>query len=1070
MIDRVKESERSAAAWSLRNPYAIFAVFVAIVAGAIAAALFLLPIRMMPYVQSPLISVITMTPGYSPQEVETYFTKPIEERMTDLQGVRYIRSYSEHGISIVTLQFHYGADMQQALVDTQQLAKQAESDLPYDRANLKPSYVVPVDPLNTPVLQLAVTGKGWDPVALRQFVANNVVADLKGVAGVQVVFPFGGLQRQIQVNVNRDALAANHLSILDVGDALDAQNISRSGGTVTGGPYETLVRGDQRAASAQSMLDYPITTKDGRTIYVRDVASVTDGPGEVRNTYRFNGRSAVELSVVENPDASSPRVIGAVMKRIRQIETDHPGLHFARAYDNSRFVNDLTRNMLEELIVSVILAGIVLLIFLEDISATLIVMTSIPTCLAMAVLLFVPMNFSINSSTLIGLLLAIGRLVDDSIVVVHSVHRKLDQGASPVRAAIDGTMEVIVPIAAATGVMALAVVPLVMSGGITQIMFVGLVWPIVFALVASLLVSVTLTPLLAAFLFKSKELRSPVRMRLDTAVERILRPAQIGLSKVDAGYRRSLAWSLEHRGMVLAGAALLTYVGISLLPFIGQEMMPLADTGQAYGLLEMDPGTSFTATNAASRRFEKLLLSDRDVEKVSASIGEETGGSYFTGQPMNGVNDASYMITFKSKEERKRSIWQIMDAIYAQAMRTIPGIRRLALKEMGSDVMASNEAPVEMLIYGPDRKELYHLANVVANQAKQIPGLYEVSTSSAYTQPEQDLVIDRTRASEIGLTPAQVQQQAYYALHGGLTTGYFDPAANVRHDTILVRYAHDQRNRTSDIAEVQIVGSKGQVVPLSAVARIERSVGPSVIEHDGLRNSVSILGFYRRGGPGEMALDMSILMRGMAAVPFPQGYGMEMRGDMTEMMQSFSRLLGAMEVAILFVFLLLVAQFRSIVQPLVMLFAIPLQLLGMFAALLLAHQNFSTVSILGIVVANGMAVSNAILLLDLIIRKRKEGLSRREAILYASPVRLQPILMTTIVSLIVLAPVAFFPKTGIDAYSPLATVIIGGLSISTLLTLFVVPVLHDVFDDVPQWWRQYVLRRAPGTSVGSADA
>ena len=1069
MIDQIKETERSVAAWALRNPHAIFAAFFAIVVGAIAASLLLLPSRMMPYVQSPLISVITMTPGYSPQEVETYFTKPIEERMTDLQGVRYIRSTSQQGVSIITLQFQYGANMQRALVDTQQLAKQAEGDLPYDRANLKPSYVVPVDPLNTPVLQLAVTGDGWDPVALRQFVANNAIDDLKGVPGAQVVFPFGGLQRQIQVNVDRDALAANNLSILGVRDALDSQNISRSGGIVTGGPYETLVRGDQRATSAQSMLDYPVTTADGRTIYLRDLATVKDGPAEVRNTYRFNGKSAVELSVVENPDASSPRVIDAVMQRIAQIEADHPGLHFARAYDNSRFVHDLTRNMLEELIVSVFLAGIVLLIFLEDVSATLIVMTSIPTCLSLAVLLFVPMDFSINSSTLIGLLLAIGRLVDDSIVVIHSVHRKLDQGASPVRAAIDGTMDVIVPIAAATGVMALAVVPLLMSGGITQIMFVGLVWPIVFALVASLLVSVTLTPLLAAFLFQTKEMRSPLRTRLDRMVARILRPARTALSKLDAAYRRGLAWSLDHRGMVLAGAALFTYVGISLLPFIGQEMMPLADTGQAFGFLEMDPGTSFAATNAASGQFEALLLKDRDIEKVSASIGEENGSDYFTGGAMNGVNDASYLITFKPKEERKRSIWQIMDAAYAQAERTIPGIRRLALKEMGADVMASNDAPVEILVYGPDRKELYHLASVVADQAKQIPGLYEVSTSSAYTQPEQDLIVDRTRASEIGLTPQEVQQQAYYALHGGLTTEYFNPA-NLRHDTILVRYAQDQRNRTGDIADVQIAGSGGQVVPLSAVAHVERSVGPSLIEHDGLRNSVSVLGFYRRGGPGEMDLDMNILMRGMAAVPFPQGYGMEMRGDMTEMMQSFSRLLGAMEVAILFVFLLLVVQFRSVVQPLVMLFAIPLQLLGMFAALLLTHQNFSTVSILGIVVANGMAVSNAILLLDLIIRKRKEGMTRREAILYAGPVRLEPILMTTIVSLIVLVPVAFFPKTGIDAYSPLATVIIGGLSISTVLTLFVVPVLHDIFDDVPQWWRQYVLRRPPSASAGPADA
>lgn len=1060
MTEPIAETERSIAAWALRQPYAIFALFIAIVIGAIAAALFILPTRMMPYVQSPLISVVTMTPGYAPQEVETYFTKPIEERMTDLQGVRYIRSISQRDLSIVTLQFPYGTNMQRALVDVQQLAKQAEGDLPYDRANLKPSYVVPVDPLNTPVLQLAVTAKNWDPVALRQFVANDAVNALKGVPGVHVAFPFGGLQRQIQVNVNRDALAADHLGITGVRDALDAQNVSRAGGVVTGGATETLVRGDQRANSAQSIADYPITTADGRTVYVRDVASVSDGPAELRSGYRFNGQSAVELSVVENPDASSPQVIDAVMLRIAQIQADHPGVQFTRAYDNSRFVHDLTRNMFEELIVSVILAGIVLLVFLEDISATAIVMTSIPTCLALAVLLFVPMNFSINSSTLVGLLLAIGRLVDDSIVVIHAVHRKLDEGKTPARAAIDGTMEVIVPIAAATGVMALAVIPLLMSGGITQIMFVGLVWPIVFALLASLIVSVTLTPLLAAILFRQAELRSPLRTRLDHAVKRYLAPAHRALERLENAYRRGLAWSLQNRAIVLASAALLTYIGVSLLPFIGQEMMPLADTGQAYALLEMNPGTSFAATNAASRRLENLLLAQPDVQKVSAEIGEQNGSDYFTGQAMNGVNDASYQITFKPKEERRRSIWQIMDFVYAKATGTIPGIRRLAIKEMGSDVMASNNAPIEILLYGPDRNELYHLANIVAGQARSVPGLYEVSASSGLTQPEDRIIVDRTRASQIGLTPQQVQTQAYYALHGGLTTEYFNPA-NLRHDTILVRYTGQQRGRTGDIESVQIVGSNGQVVPLSAVANIERGVGPSIIEHDGLRPSVSVLGFYRKGGPGEMDLDMNVLMRGMAAVPFPKGYGMEMRGDMTEMMQSFDRLLNAMKIAIFFVFLLLVAQFRSVVQPLVMLFAIPLQLFGMFVALLLAHQSFSTVSILGIVVANGMAVSNAILLLDLIIRKRKEGFTRRDAILYAGPIRLRPILMTTIVSLIVLAPVAFFPKTGVDAYSPLATVIIGGLSISTVLTLFVVPVLHDVFDEVPDWWRRTVLREKP---------
>jgi len=1061
------ENERGGVpGWALRHPHTVIVVYLALIIAAIGAALFVLPTRMMPYVESPLVSVITMVPGYAPQDVETYFTKPIEQRMTDLRGVRFVRSVSQQDLSIVTLQFPYGYTMQRALVDVQQLVQQAQADLPYDRANLKPSWVVPADPLNTPVLQLALTGAGWSPVELRQFAANDVVNALKSIPGVQTVQVFGGRQRQLQVIVDRNKLASYGLALPDVSSTLDAQNVSRSGGTLTGPAREALVRGDLQIRSAREMLDYPLTTTSGRTVFLRDVASVVDGPAEQRSAFRLNGKDAVEVSVVENPDAGSPQIIAAVMDKVAQIQRDHPGLTFTPAYDNSRFVESLKRNMFEELFVSVILAGIVLLIFLEDLSATLIVVAAIPTCLGIALLLFTPMRLSINSSTLLGLLLAVGPLVDGSIVVIHAIHRHLAMGKPPPRAAVDGTLEVILPVAAATGVMMLAVIPLLTSGGITQIMFVGLVWPIVFALLASLVVSLTLTPLLAAYLFTGADQKPFAwRTRLDGSVTRWLTPARTGLAKIDEVYRRGLRWSLDNRLTILGGAAILTYVAVSLFPFIGSEMMPLADTGQGSAYLEAEPGTSFAAMNDKANAFEHILLAQPEVQKVSAEIGEEPSGSYFTGGAMNGVSAASYTITFVPKEDRKRTIWQVMDDVYQQATMTIPGIRRLALNPMGSDVMSTTNAPVEILLSGPDQTELHRLADQVTDVARKVPGLVQTAASTTLAQPEERIVVDRTRASQIGLMPSDVLMQAYYATHGGLTTEYFNPE-NLRHDTILVRYSDQDRATAGDLSRVQIIGKNGEVVPLISVARIVRAVAPTAIEHDGLRRTVSVLGYYRKGGRGEMALDTDVVMGAMAQVPLPVGYSIEMRGDMTEMMSSFQRLISAMGIAVVFIYLLLVAQFRSFVQPLAMLLAIPLQLLGVFGALLLAHQNFSTVSILGVVVANGMAVSNAILLLDLILRKRAEGMPRDEAILEAGPIRLRPIMMLTIVSIIVLAPVAFFPKTGVDAFSPLATVIIGGFGISTLLTLFIVPVLHATFDDIAERLRRR--RASPAAETGRA--
>jgi hydrophobic/amphiphilic exporter-1 (mainly G- bacteria), HAE1 family len=1051
-------------AWAIGNPFAVIAIYAAIVLAAIGATLYILPIRMMPYVESPLIAVVTMAPGLAPEEVETYFSKPIEERMTDLKSVRFVRSISQRDLSIVTLQFPYGTDMRRALVDVQQLAKQAEADLPYDRANLKPSYILPVDPLNTPVLQVNATGEGWDPVRLREFVANDVVRELKTVPDVQQVVGFGGLQRQLQVIADRAALASRGMSLLDIRDALDRQNLSRSAGTLTGGSRESIVRGDERVRDPRDVAQYPLKTDGNSVVTLGAVARVIDGAAEQRSAYRFNGVDGVEVSIIENPEASAPRVIAAVDEKLAQIERQHPGLHFTRAYDNARFVGQLTNNMVEELIVSVVLAGLVLLVFLEDVSATFIVMTSIPTCLGLAVLLFVPMGLSINSSTLVGLLLAIGRLVDDSIVVIHSVHRRIAQGEAPVQAAVNGTLDVILPIAAATGVMVLAVVPLLTSGGITQIMFVGLVWPIVFALVASLFVSITLTPLLAASLFTPHAGATGWRATFDARVHRALTPARRFLHACDLRYRAALTWTLEHRWATLGGSAIAIYVAIALLPLIGSEMMPLADTGQGFAQLEFDPGTSFAASNAKAKTFERIALAQPEVQRVSAEVGEASATGYVTGSAMNDVNDASYVITFSPKEDRRRTIWQVMDTIDHQTRAAIAGIRRLALKEMGSDVMATSSAPVEILVYGSDLKTLHTMASNVADIARHVPGMVEVATSSSYAQPEERIAVDRARAAELGLTPADVQEQAYYATHGGLTTEYLNPS-NLRHDQILVRYAADDRATVQDLGNVQIVGKGGAVVTLSSLATISNATGPTLIEHDGLRRSISILGYYRKGAAsGEMVLDMQTMMGALAQISFPQGYGIAMRGDMTEMMQSFDRLLNAMKIAAFFIFLLLVIQFRSVIQPLVMLLAIPLQLLGIALALILAQQNFSTVSILGIVVANGMAVSNAILLLDLIIAERKRGLSVRAAILAAGPVRLRPILMTTIVSLVVLVPVAFFPKTGIDAYSPLATVIIGGLSVSTVLTLFVVPALHETFFDLGERIRG---RRRAGRNVPS---
>jgi len=1040
-------------AWSIEHPWVVISFYAAVVLLALWAVFGgVMPRRMMPYVESPLVGIVTAQPGLSAQEVETYLSKPIEERMTDIRGARYIRSTSQDGLSIVSLEFPYGTDMKKAQADVQSVMNAAQADLPQTGANLKPSWVLPIDPLNIPVLSVSLTGdadKGWTPSALRQFAENQAVVALKRVPDVQSVEVYGGLKRQLRVVVDRDKLAAYGYSILDVRDAINKNSVARPAGVLTSGAGESIIRVADLAQSAGAVAGYPLGSKGGRVVYVGDVAGVTDGAREQRSGYNFVdgrrhqieglGESAVEMAVIQNPASGSPPVIAAVRKQIAQLEADHPGLQGRIAYDNSHFVDILFHNTGEELALAVLLCGLAVLFFLGNGRATLISVTTIPVSMAMAILLMAPFGFSLNSSTLIGLLISIGRLVDDSVIDIHAVERHLKMGKGVRAATVDGITEVRLAVAASTIMLVLALLPLVFCGGITQLMFVGLVYPIIFGLLASFLVSLTLTPLLASRLLKPHGARAPGK-----------------LDHLDDRYQGLVRTLLRNKFSVVAAAVCTIVVGFGFYSFIGSEMMPLADVGQAYGVLEMQPGASYAQTREATTALEKIMLRHPEIEKVSTEIGAETGGTYFTGYAMSQVNSATLMITLSDKDARPATVWQVIDAVQREALRTIPNVRRLQIKEMGSDVMASSEAPVTILVTGPDLAVLSKLAGQVADVARRTPGASQVSTSWAVEKPSYRLDVDPRRAAALGLTPADVADQAYYAMGGALTDEFYRPP-NVRQDTINIRYRQGQRRSADDLMQMPITGKDGAgngvQVPLKTLATVTPQLAPTLIEHDGLKRSVSVLAYYRKGGPPSMDLAMSIITRASSTLNFPPGYSLEMRGDMTQMMDSFARLLQGLEIAVLLIFLVLVAQFGGPLAPLQMVLSIPLELSGVFFGLWLAHQAFSSVSIMAVIILTGMDITTAILLVDQMGRRRRDHpeMPRDEAIALACRDRLRPILMTSLITVIVMLPVAVAPKTGMDAYQPLGTVIVAGLTAGTLLSLMVIPVMHALVDDLGQW-------------------
>ncbi len=1047
-------------AWSIEHPYTIGAFYLGIILLAIIAIGFYMPKRLMPYVESPLIAIVTMQPGLAAPEMETYISKPIEERMVDIKGVRYIRSTSQEGFSMVSLEFPYGTDMKAAQVEVQALMTVVQANLPVTGANLKPSWVLLIDPLNLPVLTFNLKAKGWDMVQLRQLADNQITNRLKKIPNVWSIYAFGGYKRQLQVLIDRQKLNAYGLSILDVRDAIDKQNVAKPAGRLTYKNQESIVRIDSLAHGPKDLENYAINAKGDKIIYVKDLAKVIDTFWEKRSAYHHvhdqKIDTGIEVSIIQTPQASSPQVIQGVMQEIAHLEKDYPGIHFEKSYDNSHFVNILMKNVLEELSMAILLTGIMVVLFLGNWRGTFISMITIPISLSMAVLMLIPLGLTLDSSTLIGLLLSIGRLVDDSIIDIHSIERHLQMGKAPKLATIDGITEVRLAVASSTLVLILALTPLLLCGGIVQEMFIGLVWPIIFGLIASFLVSLTLTAVLAEKLLSAPNNSSQNKSEFFLAKYfriMVLEPFNQMLIRLENGYGHLIAWMLKHRFVNMTRILATIIIGITFYNFIGSEMMPLADVGQAYGVLEVQPGLSFKRTEAITYQVEQIMLTYPEIKHVSTEIGYDPGGTYYNGYNMPGVNYATFMITLNDKDERKRTIWDVIDGVQDTAVKTIAGIRRLQIKEMGSDVMASSQAPISILVTGLDEKILTKMSQQVAEIATHTVGMHQVATDWSLNKPNWNIAIDSRRAQEIGLTPLQIAEQGYFAITGANANEYYR-LPNLRQSTVYLRYDETQREDQHNLALMTVTTATGKQVPLNTVAQLVYQNVPNIINHDQMRKAITIMGYYRKNSSPSMDLSMDIMMKAMSKLNWPPGYTIEMRGDMTQMMDAFARLLTGLQLAIIFIFLVLIAQFRGFIQPLQMIFSLPLELSGVFIALWIAHQAFSSVAIMAVIILTGMDITTAILLIDQILRLRREGMSRDAAIIKACPMRLRPILMTSVITIMVMLPVSLFPKTGMDAYSPLGTVIIGGLTMGTILSLLDIPIMHTYIDDIITWLKQ----------------
>ena len=985
-----------------------------------------LPVELFPNVQFPFITVITVYPGAGPEEVETLITKPLEDQLSSLTGVRTLRSVSQEGVSTAGIEFVLGTDIDAATADVRQRVDLVKSTFPRDAED---PIVQKFDFSVQPIMLLGVSGP--DPLALRELADEVIKPHLERVGGVAAVQVSGGRTREIRIEVDQDRLRAEGLTTLNVEEALRQANLNIPSGRIRDGEEEFLVRVVGQFATVDEIRTLRLRHSDGHTVPLRAVAAVRDTSKEPEEFTRLNGRDSVGLSIQKQAGANTVRVAEGIRLAIDDLRAQlPPDVAIAVARDDSLFIKDSVADVQGNLILGSILATVVVFLFLHNLRSTVIIALSLPVAI---VATYIPMfffGFSLNVLSLLALAIAIGLMTDNAIVVNENINRHLALEPTPVEAARRGAREVEVAVLASNLANVAVFLPIAFTRGLVGQFFRQFGLTVVFANLFSILIGFTLTPMLSARWLRRAE---PGRGR----VARVFSAWDSGFDRAGAWYSRWLEWALTHRLRVLGIAALLFAASLAVVasPLIGKEFFPAGDFGQFQVTLTMPPGTSLSQTDRAARQVERVLAGIPEVDAAFSLIGGVESQFAFS---TVGGQQAQFFVNLDDRSRRSRSVDEVMEEVRART-RQVAG----ATIKVGAQGIAGGEAPVQVELRGPDPRVLERLAGRVEQIVAQTPGTTNVDTNLTAGKREIQVVLDQEKLAALGWTVAEVGSQVRIALAGTVATRY--RTAGQEFD-ITVRSEAEDRDAVSKLSQLHIGSVNGTPVRLGEVARLVPRRAPASIERKD-RQRLAVVSASLRGRPlGAVIGEIQAGIRSLALSP---GYTVSYGGEAQLQQETFGDMLFALALGSLLVYMTMAVQFESLVLPFVIMFSLPLASVGTFLLLLVTRTTISLMSLLGIIMLAGIVVNNAILLVEFITQRRAEGVPRREAILQAAQTRLRPILMTALVSIMGGLPVALgIGTSGAEWRRPLGIAVLGGLTTSTFLTLIVIPVVYTLVDDL----------------------
>ncbi len=986
-------------------------------------------VDLLPKMDWPMVSVVTVYPGAGPKEIETTVAKPIEEALASLNGLKHLRSFSNEGVSVVLAEFSFTTDVETATNEVQRKIDGVRADLPKE---IYTPTVSKSDINDFPIVRVALSSNVLDSRQLYQLADEHIAERLEQLPGVSSVEIVGGQEREIRIEVDNDRLRAYNLSITHVSQALQRENLDFPTGKINSPTSQYIVRVAGKFTKPEAMNDIVLMANGDNKVYLRDVAHVLDTYNEDVTYTRLNGEAAVGLLLQRQSGANSVEVADLARAELTKIEQEQKGqIHFEIAQDITRFTLHSVDEVKRDLGIAVLMVALVLFVFLHSFRNSFIVLLSIPTSLITTFIMMQAFGFTINLVSLMALALVIGILVDDSIVVLENIHRHLERGEEQKSAALKGRSEIGFAAIAITLVDVVVFLPIALIGGIVGKIFKEFGLTIVVSTLLSLFVSFTLTPMLASKWSRAGS--TPLRWGwLHFLIEKF----EAFQEYLNERYRSLLAWSLGHRKIILFASFALLIASIALVPlgFIGSEFMTETDRGEFAVNLEMPIGTALEITDNAARRVENIIAGMPEVDRYLATVGKSE--SEWTRAKRPNVGQIS--ITLVDKRSRKRSTDEIMNAI-AEQTALIPGLKvRMSPISMFG---AAQESPLQIEVRGPDLETLAPIADKVAIITADVAGTRDVKSSWEEGQPEIKVSVDRDRAAQLGLSLGEIGVALRTALEGDIATKFKD--GNTEFDTRVV-LAKANRSQPDAVEKITLVNYRGERVFLGQVADVYYGKGPTTISRKDRERLITVASNLS----GTVALGQinAEIEKRIAELELPAGITISSGGDVQNMQDMFRDMTIAITFAGIFIYMIMVALFESYVHPFTIMFSIPVALVGGLGALVLTGQTLNMFSMIGILLAMGLVTKNAILLVDRTNEQRAKGLSVREALLEAGPTRLRPILMTTLTMVLGMMPLALALGAGSEMRQSMAIIVIGALISSTLLTLVLVPVIYTYME------------------------